>query len=107
MKSYNFIFVSFLMLITYLGSVVLVKLNKTDLVKQRRFWNTILLVSFLISGLLGLILAFSIDQKLSIDWYLPMLWWHVEAGIVMAIVSIFHLFWHLKYFAVVWKKKEI
>ena len=48
----------------------------------RRLWNTILLVSFLVTGLLGLILAFSIDAKLSLSWYLPFLWFHVEFGIV-------------------------
>lgn len=98
MQNYNFILLSFLILIAYFGSVVLVKLKKIELIKQRRFWNTILLISFLISGILGLILAFSIDQKISISWYLPMLWWHVELGIVMALVAIFHAFWHLKYY---------
>jgi hypothetical protein len=52
----------------------------------------------LISGILGLILAFSIDQKLSIIWYLPMLWWHVELGIVMALVAVIHATWHLSYY---------
>jgi len=106
MQNYNFTFVSFLVLITYFGSVFLVKFEKIDRVKQRRFWNTILLASFLISGILGLILAFLIDQKLSIKWYLPMLWWHVETGIIMAIVSIFHFFWHLKYFEGICGKRK-
>jgi len=98
MQNYNFILISALVLTAYFGSVILVKLKKIELRTQRRFWNMVLLISFLISGILGLILAFLIDQKLSIGWYLPMLRLHVRLGIVMAIVSIFHAWWHLKYY---------
>lgn len=98
MNSYNFLLISCLVLIPYFISLVLIKKGKFELYRQRRFWNIVLLISFLISGILGLVLAFSIDQKLSVEWYQPMLWWHVETGIVMGIVSIIHTFWHLKYF---------
>lgn len=98
MNSYNFLLISSLVLIPYFVSLVLVKSGKLELYKQRRFWNIVLLISFLVSGILGLILAFLIDQKLSIAWYQSMLWWHVEAGIVMGIISIFHTLWHLKYY---------
>jgi len=98
MQNYNSILISVLVLAVYFGSVILVKFKKIELRKQRRFWNIVLLVSFLISGILGLILAFMIDQKLSISWYLPMLGLHVKMGIVMAIVAIFHAWWHLRYY---------
>lgn len=98
MQNYNSILISALVLGAYFGSVMLVKLKKVELRKQRRFWNIVLLISFLISGILGLILAILIDQKISISWYLSMLRLHVRLGIVMAIVSIFHAWWHLKYY---------
>lgn len=98
MQNYNSILISVLVLAAYFGSVMLVKLKKVELRKQRRFWNIVLLISFLTSGILGLILAILIDQKISISWYLSMLRLHVRLGIVMAIVSIFHAWWHLKYY---------
>lgn len=98
MNSYNFLLISGLVLIPYLISIFLIKKGKIELYKQKRFWNIVLLVSFLISGILGLILAFSIDHKLSIAWYRPMLWWHVEAGIVLGVVSIIHIIRHWRYF---------
>jgi len=104
MTNYNFILIIFLVLGTYLITLFLVKNKKLDLIRQRKIWNLVLLSSFLISATLGLILAFFIDQKLSIAWYLPMLWWHVEAGIVMALVAIFHALWHLKYFENILKR---
>jgi len=106
MNNYHFVLISSLVLVSYLISVILVKNKKIEQIKQRQFWNGVLLISFLVSGILGLILAFSIDQKLSISWYLPMLWFHVEMGIVMAIVSIFHTFWHLRYFVMMLKIKK-
>ncbi len=104
MSSYNFLTIFTITLITYFFSLFLVKLKKINLVQHRRFWNIVLLVTFLISGIFGLFLAFSIDQKLSLRWYLPLIWYHVEFGIVMALVSIFHILWHLPYFSSLLKK---
>jgi len=98
MNSYNFLLLSSLVFAFYFFSFYLSKTKKISLITHRRIWNIILLISFLISGIIGLILALFIDQKWSISWYLPMLWFHVESGIIMALVSIFHTFWHLPYF---------
>jgi len=105
MNNYHLILLFLITFFTYFLSLFLVKSKIINLVIHRRIWNIILLISFLISGVLGLILAFSIDQKISISWYLSFLWLHVEFGIVMALVSIFHIFWHLPYFVSLAKKK--
>ncbi|HPJ17374.1 MAG TPA: hypothetical protein PK639_04080 [Candidatus Woesebacteria bacterium] len=62
--------------------------------KSRRLWNIVLLISFLISGVLGLLMS----TGLHLPFYSFFLWLHVEAGIIMAIVSLFHAFWHLPYY---------
>jgi len=100
MQSYYFIPILSIVFIAYLFSLFLVKSQKITLIHHRRFWNFVLLITFLVSGILGLFLAFSIDQKLSLAWYLPLIWYHVEFGIVMALVSLIHIFWHLSYFKV-------
>jgi hypothetical protein len=105
MNSYHFLLLFFLTFLSYFFSLFLVKTKRLNLITHRRIWNIVLLISFLISAIFGLILAFSLDQKLSISWYLPFLWFHVEAGIIMALVSIFHIFWHLPYFLSLVKKK--
>jgi len=56
------------------------------------------LISFLVSGLTGLFFAFAIDQNRHLPNYLTGLWLHVEFGIVMATIAIFHALWHLPYF---------
>lgn len=102
---YQFLLLSTIVIGAYLSSLFLVKIKKISLLTQRQFWNVILLATFLISGILGLILAWSIDQKVSIAWYLPALKLHVKMGIVMAWVAIFHMIWHLWYFKGLIKKK--
>jgi hypothetical protein len=105
MNNYYVLLLSFLVFDAYFISNYLVKIKKISLIVQRRFWNIILLISFLISGIIGLILAIFIDLKLSISWYQSFLWIHVETGIVMALVGIFHTLWHLPYYLSIVKKK--
>ena len=105
MNSYLTFPISAVILISYLISFLLVKNKKISPITQRRFWNIILLISFLISGLLGLILAVLIDIKISILWYQNLLSLHVKTGTVMALVSLFHLLWHLPYYLSLIKKK--
>jgi spermidine synthase len=104
MQHYHFIPILSTVIISYILTIFMVKIKKITILQHRQFWNLVLLITFLVSGLLGLILAFSIDQKLSLGWYLPLLWYHVEFGIVMSLISFFHLFWHLPYFTSIFNK---
>lgn len=98
LDSYHFFPILILSVAAYLFSLLLVRLHKMALITHRRIWNYLLLISFLISGLLGAVLAFFIDYKLSVAWYREFLWLHVEAGLAMACISVFHIIWHGRYF---------
>ncbi len=65
---------------------------------HRKIWNVLLLVTFLITGLLGIVSVIKVNYKLNIPYYDQILKWHVMVGIAMVIVSIFHLSWHWKYY---------
>lgn len=73
---------------------------------HRKLWNVILLISFMVSGLLGLMLVVQINYDVMGEWYSTFMWLHVDFGIVMAIISIFHILWHTKYFATIMKNKK-
>lgn len=92
----------FLYLITWLLSRF--KVFKKNV--HRKLWNVILLISFMVSGLLGLMLVVQINYDVMGDWYSTFMWLHVDFGIVMAIISIFHILWHTKYFATIMKNKK-
>jgi len=105
MNNYNFFLISAIVLGFYFISFLLVKFKKITQIQHRHFWNIILLITFLISCLLGLFLAFSIDQQLSLKFYLPFIWYHVEFGIIMSLIALFHIFWHLPYYKSLFQKK--
>jgi hypothetical protein len=105
-NSYHFFLVSIVVILAYTITYLLVKTGKIPLNVHKMTWNYTLLAAFLISGILGLILAFLVDQKISISWYQNFLWLHVEFGIVMAIISIFHIIWHLRYYAILFAKNN-
>ena len=104
MKTYNTLLILSILLSGYTLTWVLVKLKKIKLFTHRRFWNVILLVSFLVCAILGFILALSLDQKMVLGWYREFLWYHVEFGIAMTIVGFFHTLWHIKYYLNILKK---
>jgi hypothetical protein len=66
---------------------------------HRKIWNLVLLVFMLISALLGLFLILEIDFNMTITLPFNMLFWHVETGIGLGIIGIFHILWHWRYFA--------
>ena len=58
---------------------------------HRKFWNILLLLTFLVCGLSGLFSIVKINYKLDIPWYDQILRWHVVLGAGMVFVSFFHL----------------
>lgn len=72
---------------------------------HRKFWNYVLLIAFLVSGLLGILSVIKVNYKLEIPGYETYLKWHVAFGITLVIVAFFHLSWHLKYYLSFKKKK--
>jgi hypothetical protein len=96
--NYYFLPIAGLLTIIYLMTFYLTKKKKIKISQHRKIWNFILLTTFLISGIFGIILAIIVSYGIRLTFYSDLLFWHVEMGISMAIISIFHILWHLKYF---------
>lgn len=95
---YHLISLGTLLLLSYFLSLILVRSNLLPLQKQRKIWNTLLAVFFLSTTVLGLLLAVKVNYKLKIDWAEEALHWHVDLGIGFALVAIFHLISHFRYY---------
>lgn len=104
-NKYNLFPLASLIIVAYLLSLQLVKRKIINLFQQRLFWNLVLLISFLISAILGIFLVIKINFGWMLPFGLNFLYWHVEMGVVMTVVSFFHLFWHRPYFKCIIKKK--
>lgn len=70
---------------------------------HRKIWNLMLLVTTVISAVLGLILILKIDFSVNISLPFNILFWHVEAGIAMGMIAVFHILWHWRYFQKIFK----
>jgi hypothetical protein len=95
---YNFLPIAISLLIFYIITFTLSRMKKIKVSQHRKIWNVILLFTFLISGIFGLILAILISYGIRLSFYSDLLFWHVEMGIMMAVISIFHIAWHWKYY---------
>ncbi|MFA6587989.1 MAG: hypothetical protein WCT08_02870 [Patescibacteria group bacterium] len=104
MNNYHALPIILLVLLAYFATTILVKTKRCQLSRNRKIWNIILALFAGFSGLFGLILAISIDQKFKLSWYPKLLWVHVEFGIAFAIVALFHFSWHIKYYLLTLKK---
>jgi hypothetical protein len=104
-RSYKFFIILFSLLILYLISSLLVKAQSISLLTHRRIWNVLLLISFLVSAIFGIMLVLAINFGWFIPIYSFILYWHVEFGSAMAIITIFHIAWHWQYYALMFKKK--
>ncbi|OGD54691.1 hypothetical protein A3J78_01480 [Candidatus Beckwithbacteria bacterium RBG_13_35_6] len=103
-QDYNFLKISFLTLFLYLLSFSLVKTNKLSIVTHRKIWNIILTIAFVLTAILGLLLVLKVSYGINVNLPFRQLFWHVETGIVFAVVALFHFLWHWSYFKSLLKK---
>lgn len=98
-KPYSLFLITGGILIGYLITWLLYKNAIITKKAHRQIWNILLLLTFVVSGLLGLVLVFQINYDLGMPIFRDLLYWHVQFGIGMAIISIIHIIWHLNYYA--------
>ncbi len=96
--TYHLIPISLLLIILYAITHILSKKKIVSVVKHRKIWNILLLITFLVSGILGILLVIRINFGIAIPLPFNILFWHVEVGIAMFVISIFHTLWHWAYF---------
>lgn len=98
MEKYNTFLIVTMCVGGYLISEYLVKIGKINKAEHRKFWNMVLAISFLVSGVFGLVLAVLLDEEIVFGGYLQMLNLHVRLGIIMTTVGLIHLIWHIRYY---------
>jgi len=105
-RKYIFFPVAILLIILYITTYILSRKNIISVVNQRKFWNVLLLLTFLGTGLSGIFLVLRINLGLNIRWPFNLLYWHVEIGLAMTLISIFHTLWHWPYYKSIIKFKS-
>ena len=86
------------LLILYFISLLFSHLEILSSKLHRQIWNYALLLTFLVTIVLGILMAIQINYKLEVPWTEKVLRWHVNFGIGMSLTGLFHLSWHFLYF---------
>jgi hypothetical protein len=100
---YNFIPIILVTAALYVLTLVLAERNIIRKQIHRRIWNVVLLLSTFVSAVLGLLLILNLEFRMGINLPFNMLFWHVEASIVMGFILLLHIIRHWKYFATIFK----
>lgn len=103
-KPYHVEAITLACLLCYLLTYLLVRFKKMQKLTHRRIWNSVLLVSFLVSCLLGFFLVVQLNYHLAMGVFTDILKLHVEFGLAMTIIGVIHVVWHLKYYLHILKK---
>lgn len=96
--TYHVLPIGVTILVIYLFSLYLSSAGFTGRQSHRRFWNWILLGSFMVTALFGLFMALKVNYRWDFPFAGQILHWHAETGIAMAFSAVIHLTWHLGYY---------
>ncbi len=97
-SAYPLFSISILVILFYAFSAALVRIGLISKTNNRKFWNFLLLIAFLITGLIGLLSVVKVNYKLAFPYYDELLSCHVEFGIGMVVIGAIHFWWHLSYY---------
>lgn len=97
---YNFFSLTISIIFLYFLSYFSSKKKLIEIKTHKKIWNFLLLFTFLVSGLLGILLVLKIDYNIIISLPFNILSLHVEAGIAMAVISFFHILERIKCFKI-------
>ncbi len=96
--SYEFVPVSLIIIILYAISYVLYKESVITEAMHAKIWNIAIFVMGLILATIGLLISIFAEYGLSIAVNALMVFWHVEIGIVVFIIALFHIHLHWERF---------
>ncbi len=90
-RVYHLVPITSFLLGLYVIMQFLLKKKIIKLLTFRKIWNSLLLVSFLVSGILGILLIIKINFGLEYTLLFDIMFWHVEAGIALFVMCVLHI----------------
>jgi hypothetical protein len=92
--SYEFIPISIIVIIVYAITYVLYKENVITEALNAKVWAILILITTLILVFIGLILTLFTEYGIYSPITSDLLFWHVEIGIILFIIALFHIHLH-------------
>ncbi|MGV8086757.1 MAG: hypothetical protein ACP5N1_03945, partial [Candidatus Woesearchaeota archaeon] len=88
----------------YLLTFVLSKRDIISINTHRKIWNWLLLVVFIPVMVTSILWLLRVEYNIIIPTFFNVSYLHVVSGLIMIIISAFHILWHVKYYFVKRKK---
>ena len=92
--SYEFVPVSLIIIILYAISYLLYKEDVITEAMHAKIWNIAIFIIGLILAVIGLLISIFAEYGMSITVNALLVFWHVEIGIVLFIIALFHIRLH-------------
>ncbi len=89
--TYDLIIISVPLIIIYLGSFLFYHKGYIKKTTHIRLWNILILITFLISVVVGLALLSLVEYGIALPISQSLLYWHVQFGIAMFWIALFHI----------------
>jgi hypothetical protein len=105
-RDYYLLPLSFTLIALYVSSLTLVRMGSISMPFHRKAWNLTLLLTFVVCGATGLLIAVRLDLKWDVPYMALLSFWHNETGITMTLIAAFHAFAHWRYYAGMLGPKE-
>ncbi len=96
-----------IVIITHLLYLLTFILSKKEIIStnmHRKIWNWLLLIVFIPVLVTSLLWLLRVEYNVIIPTFFNVIYWHVVFGLVMIIISAFHILWHVKYYFTVKNK---
>ncbi|MFN8255294.1 MAG: hypothetical protein U0W24_06370 [Bacteroidales bacterium] len=103
---YHLLSISVLLSIIYFLSFFA---SRTGIISKKlhsKSWNLILLLSFSIAGLTGFFMAIQVNYKINISFIDSITLFHVDFGIALFLIALFHILLHLNYFRNIFESRS-
>ncbi|MGV8171058.1 MAG: hypothetical protein ACP5OA_00005, partial [Candidatus Woesearchaeota archaeon] len=95
---YKSLSIAIITIILYLASWLLSYFKKISTYLHRKIWNWLLLIVFIPVLLTSLFWVLRVDYGIIVNMPFNISFWHVEFGIIMILISLFHILWHVQYY---------
>jgi hypothetical protein len=95
---YNLLLIILIIVIVYATTYFLSAKNIISALLHRKLWNITLLISSISMLILGLLLTLREEYNMNIQLPFDITFWHVEFGIIMGMIAVFHMAWHWRYY---------
>lgn len=82
----------------YLLTFILSKKEIISVGIHRKIWNWLLLIVFIPVVVTSLLWLFRVEYGWIVPTFFNVTYWHVVSGLIMIIISAFHILWHVKYY---------